>query len=300
MIENNTDIPLSARKEYIYNNKDSQCPDNCHFSSYILNSFYINCTCNIEKREEKEVRKFSAKTLYESFYDVLKYANFKILKCYNLIFNINIFRNNIGNYIVISMFSFKLICLFLFISKGIAPLKEKIKNLISNPNEEINNKNNIDIYNIIFKKDFRNTKVRKNKILSNPKKKKKHKNSKTCQNKKLKNKLEKNINNYSISSKKFISNSSIRENKNKFDNLNLQKDKTKLEIFEMNQLEYEDAINYDKRSFIRIYWDLLCREHLIIFTFFICNDYNILYIKYARFIFLIATDMAINIFFFLR
>ena len=66
----------------------------------------------------------------------------------------------------------------------------------------------------------------------------------------------------------------------------------------MNQLEYEDAINYDKRSFIRIYWDLLCREHLIIFTFFICNDYNILYIKYARFIFLIATDMAINIFFF--
>ena len=296
--ENNTDIPLSARKEYIYNNKDSQCPDNCHFSSYILNSFYINCTCNIEKREEKEVRKFSAKTLYESFYDVLKYANFKILKCYNLIFNINIFRNNIGNYLVISMFSFKLICLFLFIAKGIAPLKEKIKNLISNPNEEINNRNNIDIYNIIFKKDFRNKKVRKNKILSNPKKKKKYKNSKTCQNKKLKNKLEKNINNYSISSKKFISNSSIRENKNKFDNLNLQKDKTKLEIFEMNQLEYEDAINYDKRSFIRIYWDLLCREHLIIFTFFICNDYNILYIKYARFIFLIATDMAINIFFF--
>ena len=70
------------------------------------------------------------------------------------------------------MFSFKLICLFLFIAKGIAPLKEKIKNLILNPNEEINNKNNIDIYNIIFKKDFRNTKVRKNKILSNPKKKK--------------------------------------------------------------------------------------------------------------------------------
>ena len=39
-------------------------------------------------------------------------------------------------------------------------------------------------------------------------------------------------------------------------------------------------------------------EHLIIFTFFSCNDYNIIYIKYARFIFLFATDMAMNVFFF--
>ena len=60
---NNTDIPLSARKEYIYNNEDSQCQDNCHLSSYIPNSLYINCTCDIEQREEKEVKNFSAKTI---------------------------------------------------------------------------------------------------------------------------------------------------------------------------------------------------------------------------------------------
>ena len=29
-----------------------------------------------------------------------------------------------------------------------------------------------------------------------------------------------------------------------------------------------------------------------------CNDHNLLFIKYARFIFLFATDMAINVFFF--
>ena len=52
--ENNTDIPLSARKEYIYNNQDSQCQTNCHFSSYIPNSLYINCTCDMEQKEEKE------------------------------------------------------------------------------------------------------------------------------------------------------------------------------------------------------------------------------------------------------
>ena len=45
--ENNTDILLSDRIDYIYNNQDSQCQNNCQFSSYLLNSSYINCTCNV-------------------------------------------------------------------------------------------------------------------------------------------------------------------------------------------------------------------------------------------------------------
>ena len=71
-----------------------------------------------------------------------------------------------------------------------------------------------------------------------------------------------------------------------------------MDSYELNQLEYEKAIIYDKRTFIQLYWDILSREHIIIFTFFICNDYNLLYVKYARFIFLFATDMAMNVFFF--
>ena len=77
--------------------------------------------------------------------------------------------------------------------------------------------------------------------------------------------------------------------------INVQK---KLDAFELNNLEFEEAIKLDKRSFLKIYWDILCREHKIIFTFFIFNDYNLLYVKYARFIFLVATDMAMNVFFF--
>ena len=49
---------------------------------------------------------------------------------------------------------------------------------------------------------------------------------------------------------------------------------------------------------MEIYWSLLKREHLIIFTFFIRNDHNIIYIKYSRFIFSICTDMTLNVFFF--
>ena len=68
--------------------------------------------------------------------------------------------------------------------------------------------------------------------------------------------------------------------------------------FEINELEYLDAKIIDTRSFMSIYWSILKREHKIIFTFFIRNDYNLYYIKFMRFIFLVCTDMALNVIFF--
>jgi len=49
---------------------------------------------------------------------------------------------------------------------------------------------------------------------------------------------------------------------------------------------------------LRIYWYLLKREHLIIFTFFNKNDYNIFSIKLSKLFLAICTDMAFNVFFF--
>ena len=78
-----------------------------------------------------------------------------------------------------------------------------------------------------------------------------------------------------------------------------KKDKQKqLDSFELNELEFEEAVIEDKRSFFSTYLDILCREHIIIFTFLRCDDYNLFYIKFARFIFLVTTDMAMNVFFF--
>ena len=72
----------------------------------------------------------------------------------------------------------------------------------------------------------------------------------------------------------------------------------KLDGYELNNLDYDEAINLDKRNFWETYWSILRREHLIIFAFFIRNDHNISYIKYSRFIFSVCTDMALNVFFF--
>jgi hypothetical protein len=71
-----------------------------------------------------------------------------------------------------------------------------------------------------------------------------------------------------------------------------------LDNFELNNLEYNLALKYDKRSFSEIYLSIIKREHLIIFTFFLRNDHNLVYIKVSRLIFLICKDMVLNVFFF--
>ena len=48
---NDVDILLSDRINYIYKNKDTQCQQNCKFSSYLLNSLYMNCTCIAENND---------------------------------------------------------------------------------------------------------------------------------------------------------------------------------------------------------------------------------------------------------
>ena len=71
-----------------------------------------------------------------------------------------------------------------------------------------------------------------------------------------------------------------------------------LDYYELNNLEYPQAKKNDNRNFLQIYWSLLKREHSFIFTFITKDDYNIKTIKYSRFIFLLCTDMAMNVFFF--
>ena len=100
--------------------------------------------------------------------------------------------------------------------------------------------------------------------------------------------------------------SSIRKNKDKsIEKLNTEKNiinnigtNEEFGNFELKELDFYRAIELDKRTFIKIYLSNLKREHLILFTFFVCDDYNLIYIKLARFIFLITTDMVMNVFFF--
>ena len=127
--QSGTDILLVDRINYIYNNDDTQCQPNCHFFYYSIESHYMQCTCSTNKdTNDNNLKKdkFSSKKIYESFYDVLKYSNYNILKCYRIIMNIKIFKYNIGCIITFAFFCCFIICIILYILKGLNPLKSKL------------------------------------------------------------------------------------------------------------------------------------------------------------------------------
>ena len=67
---------------------------------------------------------------------------------------------------------------------------------------------------------------------------------------------------------------------------------------ELNNLEYELAIDLDKRTYFQYYCSLLKIKNLILFTFFLSDDYNLLTIKISLFLLAFALYFSINGFFF--
>ena len=67
---------------------------------------------------------------------------------------------------------------------------------------------------------------------------------------------------------------------------------------ELNTLKYELAIFLDKRTYFQYYWSLLKQKQLILFTFFLSNDYNLLTLKISLFLISFCLYFTINGFFF--
>jgi len=67
---------------------------------------------------------------------------------------------------------------------------------------------------------------------------------------------------------------------------------------ELNTLKYEKALIYDKRSYFQYYWSLLKKKHLILFTFYPQNDYNLITLKISLFLLGFSLYFTINAFFF--
>ena len=305
---NGTDILLIDRINYIYHNDDTQCQSNCQFVNYSIESQYMQCSCSVDenvKYDDSKKDKFNPKKLYESFYEVLKYSNYNILKCYKIITDIKNLTRNFGNIITIIFFSCYLICLFIYIFQGINPFKMKLKVALKNSKGKNNIQFNSNFFDLLYppikKKSI-------NKLILKPNKK----NNKIIKPKKLALNFKKNNYNkiqiFANSGSKL--NADIKpmfnkKNLSKFkkqiiNNINKIKNSDKVEYsdYELNNLEYEKAVKLDKRTLFQIYFSTLKREHLIIFTFCNCNDYNLIFVKITRFIFLIVGDMALNTFFF--
>ena len=69
---------------------------------------------------------------------------------------------------------------------------------------------------------------------------------------------------------------------------------TEFSDYEINTLKYEEALEYDKRTYLQYYISLLRTKHLLIFTFITNNDYNSKNIKISLFFFFFALEYTVN------
>ena len=80
-----TDVPLSDRINHFYNNEETTCQSNCNFAEYLMEAQYLKCDCDVSNSDinTQETTKFNPKFIYQSFFSVLQYSNYKVLKCAN-------------------------------------------------------------------------------------------------------------------------------------------------------------------------------------------------------------------------
>ena len=318
---NKTDVTLNDRKQLFYDNNQIFCQEDCEYNGIDLETKYAKCECPAITKEEIIFKKqqFSGMEIIVSFYEVIKFSNFLVLKCYKFAFSSIGLKNNYGFIIMIILISFLLLMLIVFIFSGMNKIKEQMSQMIFS---SINKKNKEHS----SQKELKYNNLKKLIFLSNPKKKnskkKEKKNKKELISKiiKIKTKsrhlkkkfklniisddMRKNTSSWGLKRKKSNINF-LKKKKSKnsshlseIQKLKLKNGAQKYSEFELDDLEYLEAIKYDKRTFLDFFFCLVKREHIIVFTFIYCKDLNLLCIKLSLFVFSISLDFATNVLFF--
>ena len=319
-----TDISMPDRRDNFIDNNMTLCEENCKFIKYDYKREKAKCSCDIKLSipfliEDIRINKYE---LYKSFTDIKNILNIKLMKCYDIVLKISSLINNYGSFIIAFIIILYFIILIIFLAKYHFALKLEINKIVqkikqSSPSTPSPNvKNKIDSKKLIKK----NKKVKKNESCKNLKKSKlnsielhlennnniinninninnlNRKNSKKIKRtKNQKSKTERNT-------KKLIKPKSTKE---KIDNTKSQILKKKDVInpidysdYELNSLEYNEALRVDKRTYIQFYLSLLRTNHLFIFSFCPNKDYNSRIIKIFLFFFCFTVHFTVNALFF--
>ena len=321
--ENGTDVLLDDREEFIYTSlvNASLCPDGCNYSEFYAQKKFIKCECdtNTSGIEVLDLEHISGKNIGNSFLSTLQSTNWKVMRCYNLVFNLKIFVHNLGSILILILFVIYVLFIVYFCHKEIEPLKVKVsKILFKESNEQIEKEKYISSNYKIKAEPKSKDKIKYHKNHNPPKKaKSRHANSElTNYDKTVAKTEEKKLVTYKRNKvKNFTKKTTLRENSSRKFVFNIERyidkeNKTKneeennkrkhLDDFELNNLDYYDACELDKRTCCRTYWSVLMREHTALITFFACNDYNLFYIKIERFFILFCVDMTMSGLFFVH
>ena len=262
--EYDTDLTMYDRKNN-YNKKIlALCEKNCEYIKYYPGNKKVECNCATKtifpELAGKVEKDLNLKGLLHQFVDVIKHWNLFLFKCYKVVFSSSGLKKNSGSYINIIILSGTIFCTIFFGVKGYKLYKKRINKIID---KKFENTENID------------TDARLHSIM---------------------------ISNVSdINNKNNMSDINIIQNNQNIES-NISKINRKLtkpvNIFEINNLDYKQALELDKRSFSELYLSFIKIMQPVYNTFFLENDYNSSIIKICLFLFSFILEYSINALFF--
>ena len=311
--ENGTDILVNDRQNEYVNNNLSLCQNNCTFTGYEQDTKKALCDCEVKTKINLISEIIDDKNKLSNDFNLTNTnsysSNIVTMKCVYTLFTKEGLIGNIGCYIFAFIIVIFLVSSILFYKIGYVLLENDIKDIIFQKEKFNNNKNSI--YKFDVKKPSKKSKNRKKLRNSNftvkypPKKKglkitKNNNSNRGTENNNSQSRLK-------LKDVQILLNFQKRKSfnsRNSKINISNQKRKKSIEFiknwndFELNSLTYNEALLYDKRTYIKYYISLLKTKHPIIFSFIPMKDYNTMIVKICLCFFSFAIYHVINAIFF--
>ena len=306
--ENGTDIIITDRKQEFKKKNLSLCENNCEYTGYDINTKKSSCECNVKNKMES-IHEIMNKSnlLFNNFSNEEDISNnipsnMETMKCTKTLFSKEGIMNNISSYIIFIIIAHFLLTLILFMKCGISSLESDIEDILDSKK---NNEENLGRKSQMIKG---NKKLKEN--LNKTEKNfppKKNRESIIINNSSKLIKSSKHVNKDSKNRESLLNfNTKMKKRKTKdlngidilLNKLGEKKEKESYNDYEINNLDYELAILYDKRTFCEYYISLLKIKHPIIFSFCPIRDYNMMMIKICIFSLSFSVYYVINLEFF--
>ena len=286
-----TDISLKDRRNEFFDNNMYLCEENCDLIEYNYNTEKSKCSCYIKLNISSNFDvKFNKNEFFKNFIDINNIMNLNIMKCSKIVFKFICLMKNYGFFIISSIILLYIITFLVFVTISYNKIMSHI---------------NIIFFNLNNKKIRTQIKNKNNKATSKQIKKKAKEKTGTLKYKKNKSGdklVEIEINQKEIQNKVVSSNNKINKNLNRLETINKNyKQKNKffdLKDFEINILNYKQAIKLDHRTFCGYYISLLKYNHPLSFSFCTYDDYNSKIIKIFLLFFSFCSELTINALFF--
>ena len=278
-----TDIIINDRRNEFITNKMSLCEKNCIFKDYNSITKRVTCECKPKSKLHylPEIKSETNK-LYNSFDEMKEITNLHVFTCYHVLFSKNGLLYNVGSYILLVIIFIYLVALNTFVAEGYNKLNEHIKYFVSQklsirPKKENNNKNKL-----LYDNNIKHT---DNTSIKNKRKNAESNNDNTDKN-------------FVALSKSEVQNINMHLNQNKSNKDSNTNNNEKFNDYELNTMSFDDALEFDKRTYIQYYFSLLRTKHYILFSFVPINDYNAMSIKVLLFFLSFVLYYDLNTLFF--